>query len=112
MKKKFKVEIKEEDKLNRPENEISLEDYLKSKELPKEDEEKNKENEYIKKKKLNGNYPFLELCLNESNIIGSFTTLTLAYPQLNFINIYFVCVWFCYNFSILLNFMILFCWFF
>ena len=32
------IEIKEEDKLNRPENEISLEDYLKSKELPKEEE--------------------------------------------------------------------------
>ena len=41
------IEIKEEDKLKRPENEISLEDYLKSKEKPKEEEE-NKEVERIK----------------------------------------------------------------
>ena len=32
------IEIKEEEKLNRPENEISLDDYLKSKEKPKEEE--------------------------------------------------------------------------
>ena len=30
--------IKEEDKLHRPENEMSLDDYLKSKEKPKEEE--------------------------------------------------------------------------
>ena len=36
------IEIKEEDKLNRPVNEMSLEDYLKSKEKPKEEEEEEK----------------------------------------------------------------------
>ena len=44
-KKKRKIEIKEEDRLHRPENEMSLDDYLKSKELPKEEE---KEVERIK----------------------------------------------------------------
>ena len=47
-KKEFKpkpIEIKEEDKLHRPENEMSLDDYLKSKEKPKEEE---KEVERIK----------------------------------------------------------------
>ena len=39
------IEIKEEDKLHRPENEMSLDDYLKSKEKPKEEE---KEVERIK----------------------------------------------------------------
>ena len=42
-KEKFKprpIEIKEEDKLHRPENEMSLDDYLKSKKKPKEEEPK------------------------------------------------------------------------
>ena len=44
-KERRKIEIKEEDRLHRPENEMSLDDYLKSKELPKEEE---KEVERIK----------------------------------------------------------------
>ena len=43
----------------------------------------NIQNQYIKRKNLNGENPFLELCLNESNIVGSLTSLTLAYPELN-----------------------------
>ena len=34
-------------------------------------------------KKLNGKNPFLELCLNKSNLVGSLASLTFAYPELN-----------------------------
>ena len=38
---------------------------------------------YIKKKSIQGKEPFLELCFDESDLVGSFATLTIGYPELN-----------------------------
>ena len=43
----------------------------------------NNEKQYIAKKGIKGKEPFAELCLDNSNLIGNFITLTLAYPELN-----------------------------
>ncbi len=76
----MKEEEEEEKKQEDKDNEGKKEDGKKNKE--KEDNVlgklDNKENQYIKTKKLNENNPFLELCLIESNIIGNFATFNIS----------------------------------
>ena len=41
------------------------------------------EKKFIREKKLKGKKPFIELCLNNSNLVGNLATLSIAYPELN-----------------------------
>ena len=41
------------------------------------------EKKYIKEKGIKGEQPYLELCLDNSNLVGNLATLALSFPELN-----------------------------